>query len=131
MRQSETTGLPHVVPVWYHYDGQDVLVVTAKDSVKTKNIGKNPSVSPVVDDVRGEAGDISYFTGTAAVVIEGRAEIKKDVDANAFAKELYKRYVGEQTLSHPMMQYMMTVPKCVIAIRLARMFSWDSQKMGG
>jgi PPOX class probable F420-dependent enzyme len=120
-------GKPHVVPVWYHYDGQDVFVVTAKDSVKAKNIEKNPSVSLVVNDARGEAGDISYFMGTAAVVIEGKAEIKKDVDANAFAKELYKRYVGEKALSHPMMQYMMTVPKYIIAIRPARMLSWDSK----
>ena len=46
-------GKPHVVPVWYHYEGQDVFVVTAKDSVKAKNIEKNPSMSLVVNDAKG------------------------------------------------------------------------------
>ena len=31
-------GYPHVVPVWFDYDGKDFLVSTALDSKKTRNI---------------------------------------------------------------------------------------------
>jgi PPOX class probable F420-dependent enzyme len=122
-------GRPHVVPVWYHYDGQEIFVVTDKNSVKARNIAKNPDVSLIVDDAKGKPGDISYFTQTAAVVIEGKAEVRDGVDANAFAGRAWEKYVGESAFNHPVMQYAMSVPKCVIAIRPARISSWDTEKM--
>jgi nitroimidazol reductase NimA-like FMN-containing flavoprotein (pyridoxamine 5'-phosphate oxidase superfamily) len=33
-------GRPHVVPVWYYYDGVNILVPTMKGSRKAKNIKK-------------------------------------------------------------------------------------------
>ena len=120
---------PHIVPVWYQYDGQDVFIVTDRNSVKVRNIGKNPSVALIVDDVRGRAGDISYFTRTRAVLISGRAEIKEGVDADAFARQAWGRYIGESAFNHSLMQYMMSVPKCVIAIKPARISSWNTEKM--
>ena len=38
-------GSPHVAPVWYHYDGDKVMVVAERTAAKVRNIGNDPRVS--------------------------------------------------------------------------------------
>jgi nitroimidazol reductase NimA-like FMN-containing flavoprotein (pyridoxamine 5'-phosphate oxidase superfamily) len=87
-------GKPHVVPVWYYYDGTNILVSTTKEARKAKNIQTNPNVSITIDDVEGKLEDIS-FLNAKAVIIEGRGELKDDDINNSFAKKMYERYVGK------------------------------------
>jgi nitroimidazol reductase NimA-like FMN-containing flavoprotein (pyridoxamine 5'-phosphate oxidase superfamily) len=37
-------GKPHIVPVWFYYDGTNIIVSTAKNTRKTKNLQNNPNV---------------------------------------------------------------------------------------
>ncbi|HEY8460285.1 MAG TPA: PPOX class F420-dependent oxidoreductase, partial [Blastocatellia bacterium] len=43
-------GRPHVVPVWFDLDGDDIVFTTGGKSVKAANIRRDPRVCICVDD---------------------------------------------------------------------------------
>jgi PPOX class probable F420-dependent enzyme len=43
-------GSPQVTPVWFEYDGQHILVNSAKGRVKDKNMRRDPRVSLAISD---------------------------------------------------------------------------------
>ncbi len=45
-------GRPHVVPVWFVMDGDDLIVTTGRDSVKGRAIRRDDRVALCVDDER-------------------------------------------------------------------------------
>lgn len=80
-------GSPHVVPVWFVVDGDDLVFSTWHASVKAKNLRREPRVSLSVDD---EAPPFSF------VRVDGTATLSDDPDELArFARPLAARYVGE------------------------------------
>jgi PPOX class probable F420-dependent enzyme len=64
------SGAPHLAPVWYFWDGEQVRVSTPDWTKKVADIRANPQVALCLDDqVSGE-----YLTvyGTAAIVVGQR-----------------------------------------------------------
>ena len=55
-------GKPHIVPVWFYYDGTNIIVPTAKDTRKAKNLQNNPNVSIVIDIVEGKPEIFHFLT---------------------------------------------------------------------
>ena len=53
MATTGSNGKPHLVPVWYYYDGTDILVTATKGTKRAKNVKYNPNVSIVIDIVEG------------------------------------------------------------------------------
>ena len=43
-------GAPRVVPVWFHWTGQEIVVATPPKAPKLKALAKNPKVSLTIDD---------------------------------------------------------------------------------
>jgi PPOX class probable F420-dependent enzyme len=81
-------GRPHVVPIWFLLDGDDVLFTTGADTVKGRNIVRDPRVSLCVDDERPPF---------AYVVVEGTAEVSEDREEMlAWATRLGGRYMGPE-----------------------------------
>ena len=64
-------GRPHVAPVWFVLDGDDVIFNTGAGSVKGKSLRRDPRVSLTVDDEQEPF---------AFVVVDGIAEISHDHD---------------------------------------------------
>lgn len=120
-------GKPHIVPVWFYYDGTNVIVPTAKETKKTKNLQNDPNVSIVIDVVEGQPGDLSFFNGKA-VIIEGIAKIRDEIDNNSFARKTYERYVGKSALSNPFVQFSVNLPRYVIVIKPTKIISWNFNK---
>jgi PPOX class probable F420-dependent enzyme len=120
-------GKPHVVPVWYYYDGTSINVTVTKDTRKAKNLKKNPNVSIAIDVIEGEPEDISFLNGKA-VIIEGVAEMRDDIDGS-FARRMYERYVGKNALNTPMVQFSINMPRQVLVIRPTKIMSWDISKV--
>ncbi|WP_369044101.1 PPOX class F420-dependent oxidoreductase [Streptomyces sp. Midd1] len=80
-------GSPHVAPIWFVLDGEDLVFNTAKDSVKGKNLARDGRVALCVDDDRPPF---------AFVVLEGRAVLSEDVDdLRHWAARIGGRYMGE------------------------------------
>jgi PPOX class probable F420-dependent enzyme len=127
MATTSSNGKPHLVPVWYYYDGTNILVTATKGTKRTKNVKNNPNVSIVIDIVEGKAEDISYLNAKA-VVIEGEAEIRDDTDGS-FAKKMYERYAGKNALDNPMVQASVIMPRYILTIRPVKVMSWDLSKI--
>jgi PPOX class probable F420-dependent enzyme len=79
-------GRPHVVPVWFVLDGDDLLFTTARRSVKGRAIRHDPRVAACIDDDRPPF---------AFVMIEGRATVIEDPHAVLItATRIARRYMG-------------------------------------
>jgi PPOX class probable F420-dependent enzyme len=80
-------GRPHLAPVWFVLDGDDILFNTSDDTVKARNIRRDARVSIVVDD---ETYPYAF------VMIEGTATLSDDLDAvRAWATRIGARYAGD------------------------------------
>jgi hypothetical protein len=45
-----TDGTPRVVPIWFHWNGQDFIMASPPKAPKLKALAKNPKVSLTIDD---------------------------------------------------------------------------------
>lgn len=81
-------GSPHVAPVWFVLDGDDLVFNTGEDTVKGRNLARDGRVSVCVDDERPPF---------AFAVLTGRAELSRDMDEMLhWATRIGTRYMGEE-----------------------------------
>jgi PPOX class probable F420-dependent enzyme len=81
-------GTPHVAPVWFVLDGEQLIFTTAADTVKGRNLLRDPRVALVVDDQ-----EPPY----AFVQVRGNAAVSGDPDDLLhFATEIGARYMGRE-----------------------------------
>lgn len=79
-------GRPHVAPVWFALDGDDLVFTTWHATVKAANLRRDPRVSLCVDD------DAPPF---AFVIVEGTATISENLEElRAWATRIAGRYIG-------------------------------------
>jgi hypothetical protein len=45
-----TDGTPRVIPIWFHWNGQEFVFATPPRAPKLKALAKNPKVSLTIDD---------------------------------------------------------------------------------
>ncbi|AZQ33100.1 PPOX class F420-dependent oxidoreductase [Streptomyces cyaneochromogenes] len=81
-------GSPHVTPIWFVLDGDDVVFNTGKSSVKGRNLARDGRVALCVDDDRPPYD---------FVVLRGRARISEDLkELRHWAGRIGARYMGEE-----------------------------------
>lgn len=81
-------GSPHVAPIWFVLDGDDLVFNTGKNTVKGRNLARDGRVALCVDDDRPPF---------AFVVLQGRARISEDPDeVRHWAARIGARYMGEE-----------------------------------
>jgi PPOX class probable F420-dependent enzyme len=79
-------GRPHVAPIWYALDGDDIVFCTGKDSVKGQNMRHQPMVSVCVDD---DKPPFSFVT------FEGEATVSEEpAETLRWAIALAAKYMG-------------------------------------
>jgi hypothetical protein len=81
---------PHVVPVWYEWDGGSIWISSFRSTRKVRELKKNPLVSLVVD--MDEPGGPAYgviFEGKATLITEAAFGIERGL-------RIYTRYLGAQ-----------------------------------
>ncbi|MFI1509493.1 PPOX class F420-dependent oxidoreductase [Streptomyces sp. NPDC020597] len=80
-------GSPHVTPVWFLLDGDDIVLTTEKDGVKGRNLVRDGRFALCVDDDRPPY---------AFVVLQGRAETSQNpAKTLRWGGLLGARYMGE------------------------------------
>lgn len=81
-------GSPHVAPVWFVLDGDDLVFNTGARTVKGRNLLRDARVALCVDDER---------LPFAFALIQGRAEISEDPEQLlTWATRIAIRYMGEE-----------------------------------
>ncbi|SDN15243.1 PPOX class F420-dependent oxidoreductase [Streptomyces wuyuanensis] len=80
-------GSPHIAPVWFLLDGDDVVFNTGKETVKGRNLARDGRVALCVEDDRPP---FSF------VVVQGRAELSEEPEQlRQWATRIAARYMGE------------------------------------
>ncbi|WTY92612.1 PPOX class F420-dependent oxidoreductase [Sphaerisporangium sp. NBC_01403] len=80
-------GRPHVTPVWFVLDGDDLVFTTSGTGQKAKSLRRDPRAAVCVDEERPPY---------AFVMIEGTAAMSDDLgELTKWATVLGGRYMGE------------------------------------
>ena len=113
----DSTGVPHIVPVWYMYWNDKFYVGTNTRTRKARNIRTNPKVSFCVD-VGVRSPDIVGVMGT------GRAKIilKKDL-VGSLAKKILLRYFTN--MKNKSAQQLFEQTDCIIQITPRKVTEWQ------
>ncbi|MEU8677693.1 PPOX class F420-dependent oxidoreductase [Streptomyces sp. NPDC048560] len=81
-------GSPHIAPVWFLLDGDDLVFNTGKKSVKGRNLARDGRVAVCVDDDRPPF---------AFVVLQGHVELSEDpAELRHWATRIAARYMGRE-----------------------------------
>ena len=81
-------GRPHVQPVWFVVDGDDLVFTTGASTVKGRNLRRDPRASLVVDD---EAPPFAF------VRVDGVVDLSEDPDEMLrWAIRIAARYMGAE-----------------------------------
>jgi len=78
-------GSPHVSPVWFEYDGKNIVINSAKGRVKDKNMRRDPRVGLDIVDPENPYRHLS---------IRGRVVEITEKDSDAHIDKLAKNYLG-------------------------------------
>ena len=80
-------GQPHVMPVWFLLDGEELVFTTWGDSVKGRNLRRDPRAAVIVDD------EVAPY---AFVHIRGHVTLSEDrEELLRFATAIGGRYMGD------------------------------------
>jgi PPOX class probable F420-dependent enzyme len=78
-------GHPHIVPVWFLWDGASILVFSLPNTQKVRNLERNPA-AVLTPDAADEGYDI--------VMLEGRANFVDDPTMRGTMPAFVEKYVG-------------------------------------
>jgi PPOX class probable F420-dependent enzyme len=81
-------GSPQATPVWIDYDGENVLVNSARGRTKVKNIERDPRATVTVLPAANQQAGYVMVSGPAKILEEGALE---------HINMLAKKYLGEDT----------------------------------
>ncbi len=112
----DSSGDPHIVPVWYRYTSGKFYIGTSTKTRKAKNIKKNSKVSFCVDiGIRSP--------GIVGVMGIGRARlILKTGMVESLAKKILLRYF--KSLKNKSAQQLLNQTDCIIEITPKRITDW-------
>jgi PPOX class probable F420-dependent enzyme len=111
---------PHVVPMWFDWDGESIWMETGLGFQKHKNLLANPACAVTIDVTEGGLrfkGVI--FEGTAEIITEPVDEVRETVI------RIYRKYLGDEGIAAPAPREMIDNPHAIIRLRPSRIQTWD------
>lgn len=121
MATADSNGHPHVVPVWYGWDGESLWISSFSNTRKMGELEKNPWLSVVIDVAEADGAN-------KAVVFEGRVELIKEPRSLVAEKStwIYTRYLGEKGVLEKEPQSWIVDPhNLVIKLTPEDIFTWQ------
>ena len=112
---------PHIVPVWFAWDGKYLWVTIDQGSVKYRNLVRNPHCMVAIDE---SLGGLRF----RAVIIEGIVDlIEQPVDwVLEKVTEVYTRYLGKEGIQAQTPQRMLREGNhVVVKLSPRKILSWD------
>ena len=106
-------GSPHMVPLWYFYDGENFWMSSDKEANKVKNARRDPRSTLCIDEEsRPYKGVVVY--GAVTLTEENLAETRRAI---------ISRYLNEAEVA----KYKSPHPHGTILLKLTpdRFYSWD------
>jgi len=120
MATADKSGQPHVVPVWFAWDGSALWVSAFSSTRKVKDLEENPLISVAIDETKDN-------DATRAVILEGKAELLRE-PAEFLKRQftwIYARYVGEEHVGEAKYQDWIVDPEnTLIKLVPLKVFTW-------
>jgi PPOX class probable F420-dependent enzyme len=117
-----STGTPALVPVWFWWDGEAVLVASKPDARKVRNIRANPRVMLALGDA-----DADFDVG----LIEARAELVEVPAQAVLAAGLERKYRGRMAAIGLTVDEFAATYRQVIRIVPTRPLAWRGRSRPG
>ena len=117
---------PHVVPVWFDWDGENLWITNDKSHRKIADLRVNPYLAVSIDET---FGGLRFW----AVLMEGRAELIEEPESfvREVTERIYVKYMGRGVMELPTLQKMLFASESVL-IKLvpSRIISWSDADTG-
>lgn len=119
------TGVPHVVPLWFALDADELVTWSYVKSQKVRNIMRDPRVGCLVED--GTA-----YRSLRGVTLEGRAAVISEPDAiRPIWEAVFRKYNRGDVTPEGIAGFERQVAKRVaLRIVITHVASWDHAKFG-
>jgi len=104
-----TDGTPRVIPIWFHWNGREIVMASPPKAPKLKALAKNPRVSLTIDD-NTFPHKVLLIRGRARLEpVEGIVPEYEAAAARYFDAELAKGWLGQlRTLVSSMVRITIT-----------------------
>jgi len=90
-----TDGTPRVVPIWFHWNGRDIVMASPPKAPKLKSLAKNPKVSLTIDE-NGFPPKVLLIRGTARLeTVDGIVPEYAACADRYFDPELAQSWLGQ------------------------------------
>jgi nitroimidazol reductase NimA-like FMN-containing flavoprotein (pyridoxamine 5'-phosphate oxidase superfamily) len=117
---NQKTCQPHVVPVWFMWDGESIWISAFNSTRKVKDLQGNRKCSILVEPVLGE-GKLQ------AVLLEGKPELISEPRqlVEEISLRIYTRYMGpEGVLEDEPQSWSRDPENTIIKLTPSRIYSW-------
>jgi PPOX class probable F420-dependent enzyme len=102
-------GAPHVVPIWFWWDGEAVLVFSKPDAQKVRNLRLRPSVMLALGDAEDDF-DIGMIEGRAELLDTPTAEVMPEAHVEKYREKLDAIGLDAPTYAETYSQVIRIVP---------------------
>jgi PPOX class probable F420-dependent enzyme len=113
-------GRPHLVPIWFSWDGRDILVASKPHAQKIRNVRANPTVMLAL----GEAED-DFDVG----LVEGRAELVDSPSAAVLPPDHLAKYTARMAAIGLNREEFLATYSQVIRITPTRFLPWHGRTL--
>jgi len=102
-------GTPRVIPIWFHWNGSQIVMATPPKAPKLKALRKNPKVSLTIDD-NTFPHKVLLIRGTASLEpVNGIVPEYEQAAARYFDPQLAQAWLGQlRTLINSMVRIVIT-----------------------
>jgi len=105
-------GTPQVTPVIYYWDGSTFYFSVTKETVKYKNLKRDPRMSVIVDDVLDHH----------CVIAKGKATVQEENIWDITGKIIHKYYGDEE--GDPYIEQLKKQTRVLIVLKPTKMQAW-------
>lgn len=111
-------GWPHVVPVWFEFDGEDFWVPAQAKTVKVGHVRRDKRVSLIIDTYKEPICNFNV----KQVMVKGEAELVKDHDLETNPSKsrtisIYRRYLGKESENAELVSRLLTIERYLIKVK--------------
>ncbi len=106
-------GGPHLVPIWFCWDGEAVLVFSKPDAQKVRNLRANPSVMLALGDAEDDF-DVGLLRGRAELLDQPTGEVLPAALLDKYAERLASIGLSAEEYAATYSQVIRIVPEAFL-----------------
>jgi len=114
----DADGAPHVMPMWFVWDGLRVMIPTSGRTRKIRNLRRAPRATLMVEQAGGGLD-------VRGAMLVGAVEIVEGAEARRLNHAIHLKYVTAEGLALPEVRGYLDTDDVTIRLRPDRVTTWD------